>query len=722
MKIFITGISGLLGNNLAWYFRDRVDVVGCYNRHLINRSGITTYRADLCDYNRIRELVTTECPDVVIHCASRTDVDAMEKDREGGWQANVLTTRTLLDALRDMPAKLVFISTESVYRGDKGPFAESADPDPQNWYGATKLEGEKLVAARPGALILRTNIFGWNFQAKESLAEWFLNRLQGNESIKGFEDARFSSIYTFNLARIIEQCLEKNLSGTYNCASSDSCSKFEFGRRLAERFGFNKRLIQPAKLADVGFAAPRGNDLSLDTSKLKEALSHSLPTIHESMEEFYSDFTKGILQQIKHNNANTTYLNGFYPVRKVIPYGRQAIDDHDIAMVEGVLKSPFLTQGPMSNEFEQKLAGKLGCNYAVSVSSGTAALHIACISAGVGPGDEVITSSNTFVASANCAAYCGARPIIVDIDPATYNIALEEIEKKITKNTKAIIPVHFAGQSCDMVAVSDIVKKAEKKFGHKIFIIEDACHALGSKFRGLSVGSCAYSDMTVMSFHPVKHITTGEGGVILTNDVALDKTLRQLRVHGITNEPSDFVNKDLGFLNSGESSEPIVAPWYYEQQRLGFNYRITDMQCALGISQLEKLDFFVARRKVIVARYNEAFSGSSYLQVPFEAPYCDSNFHLYVLLIDFDSIGINRARFISLLDDEGIFSQVHYLPVHMQPYYQNSFGTKPGDCPNAEKYYQRCLSIPLFPAMTDGDIDRVIHHVSVLLESGQQKQ
>lgn len=397
-----------------------------------------------------------------------------------------------------------------------------------------------------------------------------------------------------------------------------------------------------------------------------------------------------------------------------IPYGRQWIDENDVQNVIDVLHSAWLTQGPIIEEFENALSEYCGVKYAVAVNSGTSALHIACLVSGVKDGDEVITSPISFVASANCAIYCGARPVFADIGLETYNISPEEIEKKITPLTKALIPVHFAGQSCDMERIHEIVKDSERNFNHKIFIIEDACHALGAIYKGKKVGACTYSDMSVMSFHPVKHITTGEGGVVLTNGETLYKKLRRLRSHGITNTPGEFVYNSLAYQDTGTNDQPLKKPWYYEQVDLGYNYRITDIQCALGLSQFKKLGNFCKRRREIVNRYNEAFCDMESIKIPFESEDCNSNFHLYVLLFDFDRIGIGRSQFMIELRNRGVQTQVHYIPVYTQPYFQNKFATRWGDCPNAEKYYQQCLSIPLHPSMTDQDVTKVIEEIKSL--------
>jgi len=398
-------------------------------------------------------------------------------------------------------------------------------------------------------------------------------------------------------------------------------------------------------------------------------------------------------------------------LKKWIPYGRQSIDRHDIRSIIEVLNSTNLTQGRKVGEFEAALCDQTDARFGISLNSGTSALHIACLTAGVSPGDEVITSPNTFVASANCAVYCGARPVFADINPKTYNISPLAVEHKITARTKAIIPVHFAGQSCDMKAICRVVKGAEKKYGHKIFIIEDACHALGSFYNDKKVGSCFFSDMTVMSFHPVKHITTGEGGAVLTNEESLSRKLSLLRSHGITGDPEEFFNKDLAFLGGNPSPSAEVNPWYYEQIALGFNYRITDIQCALGLSQLQKLHSFRKRRREIVDQYNLAFKDLRFVHIPLEARNCQSNFHLYVLLFDFEKIGLSRAELIGKLKTKGIQTQVHYIPVYLHSYYQRNFGTGLGDCPLAEEYYRKCLSIPLHPGLKDTDVKRIIKEI-----------
>ncbi len=716
LKLLITGVSGLLGNNLAHYFKDKYEVTGLYSSHPVVIRGIRTEKCDLLYDDSIGKIISDINPSIIIHCASMTNIDQCEIDKNLTEKINVAATKNIINSITDKDIRSVYISTDAVYDGVKGDFSEDDDIDPLNYYGLSKHEGELQVLKKEHSLILRTNIFGWNIQDKKSIGEWILGELIGRRKISGFKDTYFSSIYTMELARVIDIAIQNNMSGVYNCGSQNSCSKYEFAVKMAERFGLDKTLITPISIDDFNFKAKRGKNLSLNVNKLQTELDYNLPTIDQSIDAFYRDYKCGVSSQIK-KGLNLTQAKRDY---EVIPYGRQWIDENDIQSVVNVLRSDWITQGPKVDEFEKALAEYCGARYAVAVNSATSALYLACIAAGIESSNEVITSPITFIASANSVVYCNAKPVFADIDSRTYNINPAEIEKKINIFTKAVIPVHFAGQSCDMEYINDVIQKKEIEFKHKIFIIEDACHALGSIYKGHNVGCCEFSDMTVMSFHPVKHITTGEGGVVFTNDEILYKKLRRLRSHGVTNNLEEFVYNDRAFEASEGGAQPLVKPWYYEQIDLGYNFRITDIQCALGLSQLKKLEVFREVRRKIVNRYNEAFSNISSIQIPFEAEYCESNFHLYVLLFDFDKLGMMRAHFMKSLKLKGIQTQVHYIPVQLQPFYQRHFGTKSGDCPNAERYYKRCLSIPLFPAMTDDNVQKVIEEVTAI-SKGQAK-
>ncbi len=361
-------------------------------------------------------------------------------------------------------------------------------------------------------------------------------------------------------------------------------------------------------------------------------------------------------------------------------YGHQTIDQSDIDFVTDALKSDYLTCGPAVKAFEQAICSYTGAKYCVAVSNATSGLHIAAMAAGLREGDEGITTPITFLSTANCICFTGATPVFTDIDPETANIDPKGIEEHITKRTKVLIPVHFAGQSCNMEEISKIAKK------YNLIVIEDAAHAIGSDYKNTKVGSCAFSDMTVFSFHPVKTITTGEGGAVTTNSEELYNKLCAFRSHGMH---KDGIMKDT---------------WEYEMRELGYNYRMTDFQAALGLSQLRKLEAFKSRRREIVEYYNKHL-GLSHL---IERGYSNACFHLYPILID------QREKFYFNARDIGLNLQVHYIPVHTQPYYAR-YGYKRGDFPKAENYYRHCISLPLYPALKDTDLKEIVRRVGKIL-------
>ena len=377
----------------------------------------------------------------------------------------------------------------------------------------------------------------------------------------------------------------------------------------------------------------------------------------------------------------------------VIPYGRQDIRTADIDAVAEVLRSPFLTQGPAVPNFEAAVAAQCGAEHAVAVSSATAALHIACLALDLGPGDLLWTTPISFVASANCGLYCGADVDFVDIDPLTYNLSPEALEAKLIaaeaagRLPKVVVPVHMTGQPCDMEAIGGLARR----FGFRV--IEDASHAIGGRYRNQPVGDCRFSDITVFSFHPVKIITTAEGGMALTNDAELSRRMALLRTHGVSRDPAQF-------------ARPADGPWYYEQVALGYNYRLTDIQAALGLSQLARLDEYVARRQALARRY-DALLADLPLTLPWQHQDSHSAWHLYVIRLPRDHAGITHRALFAALADAGLGVNLHYIPIYRQPYYQR-FGFRPDDFPHAESYYAEAITIPLFAAMTDDEQDQVV--------------
>lgn len=380
-----------------------------------------------------------------------------------------------------------------------------------------------------------------------------------------------------------------------------------------------------------------------------------------------------------------------------IPYGRQSIDENDVEAVLTTLKSDFLTQGPVVGRFEQQVAQFSGARFAVAVNSATSALHIACLALGLGPGKRLWSVPNTFVATTNCALYCGATVDFVDIDPKTYNISIPALEAKLQQSAIAgclpdvIAAVDFSGQPCDWSALADL----KKQYGFAL--IEDASHAFGAVYRGQMVGNLPDVDITVFSFHPVKIIATGEGGIAVTNNPELAKSLAQLRTHGITKDVHDF-------------QFPSEGDWYYEQHDLGYNYRMTELQAALGCSQLSRLSSFLERRRYLASRYDTLLSKLPVIR-PYQCADGLSSWHLYVIQVEAEI----RRKVFSSLRDQNIGVQVHYIPVHLQPYYRR-LGFGPGNFPIAEAYYQRAISLPMFPDLTDQQQDRVVEVLSQLLD------
>jgi len=375
---------------------------------------------------------------------------------------------------------------------------------------------------------------------------------------------------------------------------------------------------------------------------------------------------------------------------EMVPYSHQWIDSFDIETVIKTLRSGWLTQGPKIKEFEKAICKYTGAKYAVVVSNGTSALHLAVLAAGINIKDEVITSPITFVASANCVLYCGGIPVFADIEEDCANISPDRIKEKVNRHTKALIPVHFSGLPCEMKTIYEIAKKND------LVIIEDAAHALGAEYARLKIGSCKYSDMAIFSFHPVKSITTGEGGAITTNNRNFYEKILLFRNHGITKEKSNFLNKPSGY-------------WYHEMQLLGFNYRISDIQSALGLSQLKKIDMFIEKRKRIADIYNKTFRGNPYFTVQSLREGISSSYHLYPIELN-DNYKMKKESIFLKMQNVGLGVQVHYIPVYLQPYYKR-LGYKKGLCPLAEDFYEREISIPLYPQMSVKTVNNVIKRI-----------
>lgn len=604
--------------------------------------------------------------DIVVNCIGLTNVEACEKDEKLAEFTNVKIVETIAKASKDSGVKLVHISTDHLFDGTRAFASEKEKKDPVNIYGSTKSKGEDIVLdSYPEALVIRTNFFGWGPSYKPSFSDKILESLRNNKSIQLFNDVYYTPVSVASLRENILALLEKNASGVFNITSNERITKYEFGCRLADIFGYTKTLIKPISINSVQGITRRPKDMSLSNYKLSIFLSKAFTSLNEQIK---------VLKEEEEQNKE----------RLVIPYGRQDISQKDINKVVDVLRSDFITQGPVVQQFERRVANYCGVNYAFACNSATSALHIACLALGVKKGDLVWTSPISFVASSNCALYCNAEVDFVDIDGDTYNMSPIALENKLKQAKaegslpKVVIPVHLSGQSCDMKRIHDL----SKTYGFKI--IEDASHAIGAQYNGKAVGSCLYSDITVFSFHPVKIITTGEGGMCLTNDPKLSLLLGRYRSHGITRQPA-------------EMSKAPDGPWYYEQLNLGLNYRMNDIQAALGFSQMDRLDKFIEKRTEIAETYNDLLK-DSLVKTPKQHPDTKSSWHLYIIRLKKNQ-NLTHKQLFEKFRTSGILVNIHYIPIYRQPYYKNlGFSSK---CfQESERYYEEAISIPIFPSLT----------------------
>ncbi|MGF1679609.1 MAG: UDP-4-amino-4,6-dideoxy-N-acetyl-beta-L-altrosamine transaminase [Candidatus Methylacidiphilales bacterium] len=693
-RILVTGLTGRLGYAIRQRWAQSCQLTGTYRQSRPEDPSCEWVCCDLTKPDTAACLAGLK-PDILIHAASWTDLDQCEREPEEARRQIVDATREVAEATARSGAKLVLISTDCVYGDRSGPHREEDPCEPCNAYGQLKLEAENVAAEIcPDALILRVNFFGWSPPGRRGLVEWILDEAHHGREIPVWEDVHFSPLYVPDVCRVIERAVNQKLTGVYNVAAADGISKADFAELVIQRFHLKGVRLKRGSFKAAKLHAQRAQDLRMDGTKLSDVLGYPLRSVEESLAEMRRD-------QPSEMSANET--SGLVSFGEKISYGRQTITTRDYHAVRRAVLKPYLTQGKAVTDFEAKLAEWTGARHVIAVNSGTAAAHLACMAAGLSAGDEMITSPITFVASSNAALYCGARPVFADVDPETRNLDPSETRRKGSAATRAIMPVHYAGQSCDMKAFRALADEWQQQNGKKVWLIEDASHALGSTYQGEPVCGCAWSDMAITSFHPVKHITTGEGGAVFTNDDELAATLRMLRTHGITGEEARF--------ESGGDR----GPWVYQQQLLGYNYRITDYQCALGISQMEQFPEFIRRRREQMERYQTLLGGWPGLTLPVEREPGSSNLHLYAVEIKFSMLGRNRQQVMLELRERGFITQVHYIPVHTQPYYRRHLGTGSGDCPKAEAFYAGALSLPIHPTLTEQDQRRFVEEFRAVL-------
>ena len=624
-------------------------------------------------------------PQVVIHTAAWVDVDGCQVNPAKAKESNETLTKLVVSA-SPKKAKIVYISTEQVFPGNKA-YAKESDPTrPINIYGRTKLAGEQIVqeSGRPH-LIVRTNFFGWSSGRKKTFGEWLIQSLRAKQPIRLFTDFYFTPLYAGLMVDRLKHLLKKEAQGVVHVGGWDRVSKYEFGKKLARMSGLSFGSVKAARMDSVASLVPRPKDISLNSGRAEALLGTKAPTLEMSLHLFLRD----------EKAFKTATLIKRRRISQSIPYARQSIDASDIRAVTRVLKSDFLTQGPEIEAFEEDFANFCGAKYAVGCSSATAGLHLSAMVLGIGPGDLWWTSPNTFCATADAALRSGAEVDFVDIEWGTYNMdlhLLEEMLKNASKSgnlPKVVAPVHFAGNPVDM----KFLDKLRKKYGFKV--VEDAAHATGATFRGEKVGSCRWSDLCVFSFHAVKIITTGEGGMVTTNSRELYEKLLRLRTHGITRDTK-------------VRPPSMRHPWYYEKQELGNHYRMTDIQAALGRSQLKRIGQFMKKRRQIAKTYNLQLKKSP-LIVPALTTGANSSWHLYVATIPQSQRMEDRDKLIQGLQAAGIKANLHYLPVQNFSYYQNRMSNRRGlkrgfsPCPVAQEYARRAISLPIYPDLKPKD-------------------
>ena len=683
-SILITGGSGLLAINWAMAIRDRFNVIlGCHNK-IFNLKGVKSKKIFLDNYLKLKQEILLINPEIIIHTAGITNIEFCENNKDIAQKINIDLASNIAKICSELNIILVHISTDHLFSNNNSYFSEEDKTSPLNYYGITKANAEKKVLKNhPKSLVIRTNFFGWGPTHRFSFSDRILISLSLKKKIDLFDDVLFTPILIEELVNIVHELIEQEAYGIYNVSGNSKISKYDFGLKLAKYFNLDENLINAVSIKNKPKLVKRPLDMSLSNKKSVKFLNKEYGDLNQSIKNLFNQKQKNILNEL----------------RNPIPYGRHHLDEEDIDSVVSQLKSGSLTQGPIIEKFEDQIAKYVGSKYAVAVSSCSAGLIIAGKAAGLNNDNGMITSSITFVSSANAALHNNSKVYFTDVDEKNINMSIESLENQLKKNPEisTIMPVHFAGFPCNMESIQKLANKNNLK------IIEDAAHALGAKYQnGKMVGSCCHSLMTVFSFHPVKSIALGEGGIITTNDEGIYRKLLRLRSHGINKLNDKHLNTKYSKYNN------LDNPWYYEMQELGFNFRITDIQCALGLSQLKKINKFIHRREYLAKKYDSEFKNLKNL-IPIQPEKNNySGHHLYVIRLNFEKIKMSKAELMNTLKAIGIGSQVHYIPLPIHPYFQN-LGFNIENYPNSKKYYKEALSIPLYYDLTDEKHDYIIN-------------
>jgi perosamine synthetase len=692
-KVVMTGGAGLLAGTAPLVMRHKWEIELWVRNSMAKFKGLNSFVVDLESYEDIVLQLRKSGADVVIHCAGLTSIEFCETNRYIAYISNVITTKNIAKACALLGIKFVYISTDQLLRDAEGS-EEDEISIPKNVYSLTKLDGEFETRKNAGdnSLIFRVNFYTWGSSYRRSLLDFIVDNLRDRKKITLFDDVRFSPLPAKLLLEYMATAIDLNLRGVYNLAGDERLSKYEFGLKVAQCFDLDTGFISKGKITERADLVARPVNLTLSNEKFKKAIGLiNFPSVGESLQYLKEQEDYYKLQFA--NSLSKSSSSDF------ISYSKQSINDSDFDSVMSCLASPWLTQGPRVTKLEQEIAKYVGASYAVAVCNWTSGLHLAMLAAGVGEDDNVITTPISFVASANCARYVGANVHFVDIDPITLNLDAVKLRQKCEElgKVKAIVPVHFAGAPCDMGEI----QKVANEFGS--ILIEDAAHAIGGSYlTGEKIGNPRYSEMIGFSFHPVKNITTAEGGVIVTNSKEIYLRLIKLRSHGINKDNESYIYKDQAFTNG------LKNHWYYEMQELGYNFRLTDLQSALGLSQLNRLDLFQERKLQIVKKYDSAFSNIEGVFLYQSEMRERSGNHLYVIGIDYKFFGTSRFEVFEKFKACKIQVHVHYIPIYRQPYYVEHFDQSISQLKNSERYFENALTLPLCSSMTDAEVTHVV--------------
>ena len=671
--ILVLGASGLLGSNFIYYSRKIYNIYFNYYNNKLYYPGIKYCQIfsspSEINYSHLLKKIEKISPDIILNCLAVTNIDMCEKNKKKSSLINYELPTILCQIAKKIKVKIIQISTDQLYSKIKENKTEFEKTFPINIYGRDKLKAENFIKKNySNYLIIRTNFFGHSYFHKK-LTDNILNKLNNNDKIKLYNNYFHNPIYSKYLCLFINFLIKKNKNGIFNVVSNEKLSKYEFGLLLAKQYKKNSKNIVSSKCQADSFFAKRNLDLSLSNKKFQRLYKNTLPSIENQIRVFKKD-------QVK--------IESFF--KKKFYYSTHYIDKMDINSVVNVLKSSNLTQGPTIIKAEHAVANYVGAKYAVAVSSATAGLHLAYLATGIKKNHNIVTSPLTFVSTANAALFCQAKPYFVDINRNSLQIDLQQLETMIKKKTdiKTIVPVHFAGLACNSKEIHSLSKK------YNLRIVEDSAHGLGGTYAcGSKIGSCKYSDITVFSFHPVKIIASGEGGMITTNSEKFYNFLLEMRSHGINKNNLNYTSKKNAYTNGS------LNPWYYEMNKLGFHYRQTDIHSGLILSQMKKIDLFLNSRLKKCLKYDLFFKDNPYISLVQDKTRALSSNHLYILRFQFSKLKINRAELMNKLYQCGIVTQVHYIPVPMQPFY-SKLGYSMNQLKNCYDYYKECLSIPLY--------------------------